>query len=139
MTTGPVEYLVLGLPDGTLNDDAANELVKLVDTGGVRILDFVYLVSDSFGDVSLAEIDEVEQLTAFDDIDIETGGLIGPEDIEFVGGQLVPGGGAALLLLEDLLAASLASALDSSGGVLIEGARIPKVLAESAMATLPAA
>jgi Family of unknown function (DUF6325) len=139
MTTGPIEYLVLGFPDGALNDEVANELVKLVDGDSVRILDFVYLVSDSLGEISVAEIDELGQLSAFDEVDIEIGGLIGPEDIEFVSGQLVPGCSAAVLLLEDVWAASLASALDRTGGVLIEGARIPKVFAESAMAALSAA
>jgi len=41
--------------------------------------------------------------------------------------------------VEDLWAAPLASALDRSGGLLIEGARIPHDLVEAATAALPAA
>ena len=39
-----------------------------------------------------------------------------------------------MLLVEDLRAAPLASALDRSGGLLIEGARIPLDLADAAAA-----
>ena len=43
-----------------------------------------------------------------------------------------------MLLVEDLWAAPLASALDRSGGLLIEGARIPQDLVDAAAAGLPA-
>jgi hypothetical protein len=44
-----------------------------------------------------------------------------------------------VLLLEDLWAAPLASALDRSGGVLLEGARIPQDLLTAEIAQLAAA
>jgi len=43
-----------------------------------------------------------------------------------------------VLLVEDLWAAPLAGALDRSGGLLLEGARIPRDLADAALAALPA-
>jgi hypothetical protein len=43
-----------------------------------------------------------------------------------------------VLLVEDLWAAPLASALDRSGGLLIEGARIPQDRVDAAAAGLPA-
>jgi hypothetical protein len=102
------------------------ELAKLVDNQTIRILDLVFLSKDTSGNVAVIEVDEV-------------GGLIGPEDIGFVGDELDPGSAAAVLLVENLWAASLASALDRSGGFLLEGARIPKDLVDAAVAGLPAA
>jgi hypothetical protein len=139
MTVGPVEYLVLSFPDGDLSDDVANELAKLVEKDAVRILDFVLLASDAFGEISVSEIDELVQMASFHDFDVEIGGLIGPEDIEFVSAGMDPDSSVAILLVEDLWATSLGNALDRTGGVLTEGARIPKLVAEAAMATLPAA
>jgi len=55
----------------------------------------------------------------------------------FIGAKLDPGSAAAVLLVEDLWAASLASALDRSGGFLLEGARIPADLVDAAVADLP--
>jgi len=44
-----------------------------------------------------------------------------------------------VLLVEDLWAASFASALDRSGGVLLEGARIPQDLLDAEIVALAAA
>ena len=67
------------------------------------------------------EIDELEGVDAFDDLQGEYGGLIGPEDIEFVASKFEPNSSAALLLWEDLWAAPFAEALRDSGGVLLRG------------------
>ena len=135
--TGPVEYLVVGFPDGNVNDDIAPELAKLVDNQTIGILDIVFLAKDAAGDVAVMEFDELDQLAGFGEIDAEIGGLIGPDDISFIGAELDPGSAAAVLLVEDLWAASLASALDRSGGFLLEGARIPADLVDAAVADLP--
>jgi Family of unknown function (DUF6325) len=139
MTTGPVEYLVVGFPDGTVSDVIAPELAKLVDNQTIRILDLVFLTKDTSGNVAVVEVDELGQLAGFVEIDAEVGGLIGPEDIGFVGEELDAGSAAAVLLVEDLWAAPLAEALNRSGGFLLEGARIPEDLVEAAIAELPAA
>jgi hypothetical protein len=60
-------------------------------------------------------------------------------DKDFGASELDPGCAAAVLLLEDLWAAPLASALDRSGGVLLEGARIPQDLLTAEIAQLAAA
>ena len=41
--TGPVEYLVVGFPDGNVSDDIGPELAKLVDNQVIRILELVFL------------------------------------------------------------------------------------------------
>ena len=139
MTTGPVEYFVVGFPDGTVSDDIAPELAKLVDNQTIRILDLVFLTKDTSGNVAVVEVDELDQLAGFVQIDAEVGGLIGPEDIGFVGEELDAGSAAAVLLVEDLWAAPLADALDRIGGFLLEGARIPEDLVDAALAGLPTA
>ena len=137
--TGPVEYLVVGFPDGNVSDDIGPELAKLVDNQVIRILDLVFLSKDDAGDVTVTEFDELDQVASFTGIDAEVGGLIGPDDIGFVGEGLDPGSAAAVLLVEDLWAAPLADALERSNGFLLEGARIPAELADDALAALPAA
>jgi len=137
--TGPVEYLVVGFPDGNVSDDLAPELAKLVDNQVIRILDLVFLSKDGAGDVTVTEFDELDQVASFTAIDAEVGGLIGPDDIGFVSEGLDPGSAAAVLLVEDLWAAPLADALERSNGFLLEGARIPAELADDALAALPAA
>jgi hypothetical protein len=139
MTIGPVEYMILGFPDGYLSDEIGDELAWLSTTSVIRLLDFVLLTKEVSGEVSVAELDELDQMVGFADIDGQLGGLIGQQDIEFVSARLDPGSSAALLLVEDLWATSLSDALDRSGAFLVEGARIPKDLVDAALSTLPAA
>ena len=119
MTTGPVEYLVLAFPDSNVSADIVPELADLVDKKVIRILDAVIVTKHASGEVLSAELDEIDGLAAFLDLDGEIGGLIGPDDISFVGEDLDPGSSAVVLLIEDLWAAPLASALNRSGAVLL--------------------
>ena len=139
MTDGPTEYLVFAFPDGSVSDEIGAELADLVDKKLIRVLDLVFITKDTSGDVAALEFDELDQAAGFIDIDAEVGGLIGPDDVSFVGAELDPGSAAAVLLVEDLWAAPLSSALHRSGGMLLEGARIPQDLADAAMAALAAA
>jgi uncharacterized membrane protein len=136
MSTGPVEYLVIDFPDGQVSDEFAAELAEVVDRKVIRILDLVIVRKDAADDIAAFEFDELGELTGFAAIDAEVGGLIGEDDIAYVGGNLAPGSAAVVLLAEDTWASSLASALDRAGGVLIEGARIPRDLVEAALADL---
>jgi len=138
MTTGPVEYLILAFPDDTVSADIVPELAELVDKKIIRILDAVIVTKRGPGEVFSTELDEIDGLAAFLDLDGEIGGLIGPEDVSFVGEDLDPGSAAVVLLIEDLWAAPLARALDRSRAVLLEGTRIPQDLIDAAIAALPA-
>lgn len=139
MSQGPVEYLVVAFPSGSAIDKIAPELADLVDKNLIRILDAVVVAKDASGDVAAIELDELDGQAAFLEIDAEVGGLVGPDDISFVGEGLDPGVTAAVLLIEDLWAAPLADAVGRSGGALLEGARIPRDLVDAALAALPAA
>jgi uncharacterized membrane protein len=139
MATAPIEYLVVAFPDGTLSDEIAPELADLVDRKVIRILDIVFVTKEISGDVNVLEFDELGNLVGFAQIDGEVGGLIGPDDLDFVASELDPGSAAAVLLIEDLWAAPLASALERSGGVLLEGARIPQDLLVAEITELAAA
>ena len=139
MPIGPVEYIVVSFPGNQFNGQIAPELVALVESGTIRILDLLFIGKDEEGDIVSFEIDELSNLLGFDQLPGEVGGLIGPEDIEFVGSQLEPNSSAALLIWEDVWAAPFASAVLASGGVLLQGARIPHELIESALDALPPA
>jgi hypothetical protein len=139
MTVGPVEYIVVGFPGNKFTGEIAPELIALVESGTVRVLDLIFIGKDDDGSVLAFEIDELDGSDAFNELAGEFGGLIGPADIEFVASRLEPGNSAALLLWEDLWAAPFAQAVRNSGGVLLEGARIPHELIEPAFDALPQA
>ncbi len=137
MPIGPVEYIIVGFPGNKFNGEIAPELIALVESGTVRILDLIFIGKDADGNVVSFEIEDLEGFAAFADLDADVGGLISPEDIEYAAAQLEPNSSAALLLWEDVWAAPFAKAVLDSGGVLLDGARIPHVFIEAALSALP--
>lgn len=139
MPMGPVEYIVVSFPGNQFNGKIAPELVALVESGTVRILDLIFIGKNEEGEVLAFEIDDLADMVGFDKLPGEVGGLIGAEDIEFIGSQLEPNSSAALLIWEDVWAAPFAAAVLESGGVLLQGARIPHDVIQSALDALPPA
>lgn len=131
--TGPVEYVVLGFPERHVTGTIAPALAQLVRNGLIRVLDFVIIQKEPDGTIVALEYEDVEELSAFADVDGEVGGLIGPDDIDYVSQGLAPGSSVALFIWEDVWAAPLLDALQEADGVLIEGARVPHDLIDAAM------
>ncbi len=139
MVIGPVEYIIVGFPGNKFNGEIAPELISLVESGTVRILDLIFISKDADGEVIAFEIDELDALAGFGDLDSEVGGLISPEDIAYAAADLEPNSSAALLIWEDLWAGPFAEAIRKSDGVLLEGARIPHEIITGIIADLPPA
>jgi hypothetical protein len=137
MTVGPVEYIVVGFPGNKFTGEIAPELIALVESGTVRVLDLIFIGKDIDGSVLAIEIDELDDLVGFAGLDGEVGGLISPEDVAHVADLLEPNSSAALLIWEDVWASSFAAAVQRADGVLLEGARIPHELISGALADLP--
>ena len=139
MAIGPVEYIIVGFPGNQFNVEIAPELGKLVESGTIRILDLVFITKDASGEVSAVEFEDHADVALFNALDGEVGGLISDEDIDYAAVELEPNSSAALLIWEDVWATPFVEAMRNSGGVLIEGSRIPHDLIEAAEAELAAA
>jgi Family of unknown function (DUF6325) len=136
MAVGPVEYVVIGFPGNKFNGEIAPELGKLIDSGLVRILDLLIISKDASGGVSVFEFDQLDELAPFAQLDGEVGGVLSQEDIDYAAASLAPGSTVGLLVWEDVWAAPLADAIRGSGGVLLEGGRVPYELAQAALASI---
>ena len=134
MAVGPIEYIVVGFPGNKFNGEIAPELAKLIESGMIRILDLVFIGKDDNGDVVAFEFDQLEELSAFADLEGEVGGILSQQDIDYAAAALEPGSSAALLIWEDTWALPFVEAIRDSGGVLLEGARIPHELVQAALA-----
>jgi Family of unknown function (DUF6325) len=136
MPMGPVSYTVIAFPGNHFNGNIAPEVARLVSTGTVRILDLVFVGKDEDGNTISLEFDQMEELAQFNEVDGEVGGLVGEEDLEHVAAGLPEGNSALIIVWEDAWARPFVEAILESGGVVIESARIPRELVESAMAEL---
>jgi len=139
MAIGPVEYIVVGFPGNEFNGNVAPALAKLIESNTIRLLDLLFVGKDADGNVLAIEFDELEELAEFAGIEGEVGGSISEDDIAHVADALEPNSSAALLIWEDVWATEFAVAVRDSGGVLLEGARIPYEIVEAVFADLPAA
>ena len=99
-----------------------------------RYLDLLFVGKNAEGAVVVIEYDELEELAAFAGLDGEVGGIISDEDVAHVADALEPGSSAALLIWEDVWASEFAVAVRESGGVLLQGARIPYEIVEAVFA-----
>ena len=131
---GPVELFLLGL-EGERPDPAfVSSLVELVESGIVRILDFVLVSKSESGEVSIVEIEEDSQ--DFGALELVLSGITGDEDIAALG-ELVPAGGsAAVVALELVYARKLAESLAASGGVVLSSERIPAPVVNALVDTI---
>jgi len=124
---GPVDYIVVEFPAGASNftGDMANELVALVDSGTIRVIDVLILTKDENGSVEAMELSDVPNLGPLQQIETELAELLAADDVVDLAAAMDPGSTAGVLIWENLWAAPFASAARRSGGQLIADGRIP--------------
>jgi Family of unknown function (DUF6325) len=140
---GPVDYVVVEFPAGASNftGEMAAELLRLVDTGTIRIIDILILTKDGDGNVEAAELSDVGDLGELQAIEAELAELLAEDDVANLAAAMDPGSTAGVLIWENLWAAPFASAARRSGGQLIANGRIPiqaiiaSIEADEALAT----
>ena len=124
---GPVDYLIVEFPAGASNftGEMAAELLALVDSGTIRVIDIVILTKDEDGSVEAMELSDVGELGELQALEAQLAELLAAEDIAHLAAAMEPGSTAGVLIWENLWAARFASAARHSGGQLIATGRIP--------------
>jgi hypothetical protein len=124
---GPVDYIVVEFPAGASNftGEMAEELLALVDSGTIRVIDVLSLTKNEDGTVDAMELSDIEQLGPLQRVEAQLAELLAEEDVEHLAAALDPGSTAGVLIWENLWAAPFASAARRSGGQLIATGRIP--------------
>jgi len=124
---GPVDYVVVEFPAGKSNftGEMAEELVSLVDSGTIRLIDVLILTKDADGSVDAMELSDIEDLGPLQQLEAELAELLAEEDVVNLAAAMDPGSTAGVLIWENLWAAPFASAARRAGGQLIADGRIP--------------
>ncbi len=124
---GPVDYLVVEFPAGASNftGEMATELLALVDSGTIRVIDVLILTKNEDGSVEATELSDIEELGPLQAVEAELAELLAADDVEHLAAAMEPGSTAGVLIWENLWAAPFASAARRSGGQLIANGRIP--------------
>ena len=124
---GPVDYLVVEFPAGASNftGEMAKELLALVDSGTIRVIDILILTKNEDGSVDAAELSDVGELGPLQAVEAELAELLTADDVVHLANAMDAGSTAGVLIWENLWAAPFASAARRSGGQLIANGRIP--------------
>ena len=124
---GPVDYLVVEFPAGAGNftGEMADELLALVDSGTIRVIDVLILRKSEDGTVEAAEFSDIDELGPLQAVEAQLAELLAEEDVAHLAAAMDPGSTAGVLIWENLWAAPFAAAARRSGGQLLASGRIP--------------
>lgn len=124
---GPVDFVIVEFPAGKADftGEMAEELVKLVDAGTIRLIDVLILAKAEDGTVEALELSELEDLGPLARLEAELAELLAEEDVENLAAAMEPGSVAGVLVYENIWAAPFAAAARRAGGQLIANGRIP--------------
>ena len=124
---GPVDYLIVEFPADTANftGKMVDELLKLAESGTIRVIDILVLIKDAEGAIEAIELGDFADLGPLQVIQAELADLLTEADVLDLAEAMEPGSTAGLLVYENVWAAPFASSVRHSGGRLIANGRIP--------------
>lgn len=124
---GPVDYLIVEFPVGTQNftGEMADELLRLVESGTIRVLDVLILQKGEDGLVEAHELDEIDGFDEIRALEANVAEILAADDVLMLAEAMEPGSVAAALVWENVWAAPFASAARRAGGQLVATGRIP--------------
>ena len=117
------------------------ELVALVESGTIRVIDALILTKNEDGSIDAAELSDVGDLGELEALEAQLAELLAEDDVVHLAAAMEPGSTAGVLIWENLWAAPFAAAARRSGGQLIANGRIPiqaiiaSIEADEALAT----
>lgn len=124
---GPVDFLVVEFPAGTQNftGEGADELVRLHDSGIIRIMDIVILEKRLDGTIEGHELSDFAELGELERIEEQLAETLAEDDIVNLAAAMDPGSIAGVVIFENAWAGPFASAMRRAGGRLVANGRIP--------------
>ena len=124
---GPVDYLILEFPEGHqhFTGEVIEELLRLVKSGTIRVIDMLILAKDADGSLEVTELADIDDLGPLVELEAELAELLAEDDVVHLAAAMDPGSVAGVLIYENIWAAPFAAAARRAGGQLIADGRIP--------------
>jgi hypothetical protein len=103
----------------------ADELLALVDSGTIRVIDVLILTKSEDGTIDATELSDIDELGPLQAVEAQLAEFLAEEDVAHLAAAMDPGSTAGVLIWENLWAAPFAAAARRSGGQLLASGRIP--------------
>ena len=133
MALGPVDVYIIGFPGNQFTGQIAPELIDLINSGTIRVIDILLVIKDAEGVVTSIEMSDLasDSGPSFMSVDIAQPGALGQDDAEEISDDLPLNSSALLLAFENVWAGKLVSAMQGSDAYVIDYIRIPADVAEA--------
>jgi Family of unknown function (DUF6325) len=117
---GPVDFAVVEFPSGVIGGAGFSELLKLADSGVIRVLDLEFVTR--IGDGSVVPV-EVADVTVGPEVDLTpfvgaSSALVDATDLVALGDSIAVGSVAAVLVYEEQALVPVVTAWHAAGGKL---------------------
>lgn len=130
---GPAEFYLVGFEGESPDPATFRALTELIDTGVVRLLDFVVLAKSEAGEIRVLELDADGSPLGLGERKPIAAGIAGDEDVEALAEAVPPGQSAAVVVLELSFARELAQKLATAGGQVLRSERVPAPVVNAMM------
>src|SRR5690242_7515680 len=99
---GPVDYVIVEFPAGAANftGEMAKELLALVESGTIRVIDLIILVKNHDGSIDSVEIEDTEDLGELRKLEADLAELLAEEDVVNLAAAMDPGSTAGVVVYE---------------------------------------
>lgn len=136
MSVGPVEVTVIRFPGNQFKGEIAPELVRLIETGTIRVIDLIFLWTDENGELTVKELEELadEDRATYDAVVSDKTDLLSENDTKEIAELIGPDSSAAILVFEHTWATQLRDAILNAEGELVFSERIPHDVVQEAVA-----
>ena len=90
---GPVDFVIVEFPAGKANftGEMAEELVRLVDAGTIRLIDVLILTKDEDGTIEAMELSDLDDLGPLERLEADLAELLAEEDVVNLAAAMEPG------------------------------------------------
>lgn len=138
MDIGPVDILEVAFPGNEFNGGILPALEGLISSGTIRVLDLLFAYKTPEGEVRSLELAGIDAQYGplFSSVDGDVpGGLLDTEDVAELADILEPNSSILVICWENSWAAPFVAALEGSGAVLLDQARVPRDVVLAALDT----
>jgi len=136
MSLGPIELLVVRFTGNRFTGEVASALKELVEGGLIRVIDILFVVKETDGELTVLEINDLDDddFSRFDPVVADITGMLTVEDARELSAGLENNSSGCIMLFENTWATRFRDAMLNANGELVLNERIPKVVIDELMA-----
>ena len=124
---GPISFLIVEFPGNTLTGEGLTELMVLVDSGLINVLDLRFVMRTDEGSIASIQLADLDLDGEFDVAVFQgaSSGLLDDSDLDDAKAAIAPGSSAGILIFENRWASRFVQALRGGGAELVAAGYIP--------------